>query len=57
MTSRAFLGNIGYVRRLWKAFECGGVPAMADLLPPDVTWRPIAADDQPLRGTQELEEF
>jgi hypothetical protein len=28
VTARAFLGNIGYVRRLWQAFECGGVPAM-----------------------------
>lgn len=55
--SRDHLGNIGYVRRLWKAFESGGASAMADLLPPDVVWRPLEANGRALHGTEELEEF
>lgn len=51
------LGNIRYVRRLWKAFESGGVHAMAQLLPPEVSWRPLEASGRTLRGTQELDEF
>lgn len=55
--SRDELGNIGYVRRLWKAFETGGVPAMAELVPPDVSWRPVEAKGHVLRGTQQLDDF
>jgi hypothetical protein len=55
--SRDELGNIGYVRRLWKAFEKGGVSAMAELVPPDVSWRPVEAKGHILRGTQELSDF
>ena len=55
--SRDELGNIGYVRCLWKAFETGGVPAMAELVPPDVSWRPVEAKGHVLRGTQQLDDF
>jgi hypothetical protein len=51
------LGNIGYVRRLRKASEAGGVRAMAELVAPDVRWRPIAADGRVLNGTRDLDEF
>lgn len=51
------LGNFGYVTRLWRAFESGGVAAMAALIPPDVTWRPTAANGRALRGTDALYEF
>jgi hypothetical protein len=51
------LGNIGYVRGLWAAFEAGGVSAMAGLVPPDVRWRPSGAGGRVLRGTAELAEF
>lgn len=51
------LGNMGYVKRLWDAFERGGVSAMADLVPPDVTWRPLEAGGGVLRGTEHLGEF
>jgi hypothetical protein len=51
------LGNIGYVTRLWRAFESGGVAAMAALIPPDVTWRPTAANGRALLGTDALDEF
>lgn len=55
--SRDELGNIGYVSRLWKAFESGGVAAMAELIPPEVSWRPSEADGRVLRGTEELDDF
>jgi ketosteroid isomerase-like protein len=48
---------MGYIRRLWEAFERGGVSAMADLIPPDVTWRPLEAGGQALRGTEDLDKF
>jgi SnoaL-like domain len=51
------LGNIGYVRRLWDAFRSGGVAAMAELVPPDVTWRPGQADGRCLQGTEDLAAF
>jgi ketosteroid isomerase-like protein len=56
MTTDA-LGNIGYVRRLWDAFESGGVARMAELIPPDVTWRPLEADGHALEGTDGLDAF
>lgn len=51
------LGNIGYIQRLWDAFESGGVAKMADLVPPDVTWRPLEAAGRPLHGTENLVAF
>jgi hypothetical protein len=51
------LGNLGYVRRLWNAFESGGVMKMAELIPPDVTWRPLEAGGRVLRGTDDLSAF
>ena len=44
------LGNIGYIRRLWDAFRSGGPAAMAELVPADVAWRPLAADGHCLPG-------
>jgi hypothetical protein len=49
--------NISYVGQLWQAFEHGGFLAMAELVPPDVIWRPLAANGRALHGTRELEEF
>lgn len=51
------LGNIGYIRRLWDAFRSGGPAAMAELVPADVAWRPLAADGRCLQGTEELVAF
>lgn len=51
------LGNIGYIRRLWHAFESGGAAKMAELVPPDVVWRPLAADGRCLQGTEDLAAF
>lgn len=51
------LGNIGYIRRLWDAFRSGGPAAMAELVPADVAWRPLAADGRCLQGTEELAAF
>ena len=51
------LGNIGYVRRLWQAFESGGVPEMAELIPSDVTWRPLEACGRSVHGTDDLNAF
>jgi hypothetical protein len=51
------LGNIGYIRRLWDAFESGGVAEMAEIIPADVAWRPLGADGRCLRGTEDLAAF
>jgi hypothetical protein len=51
------LGNIGYVRRLWDAFNSGGAAKMAELVPADVAWRPLAADGRCLQGTEDLAAF
>ena len=53
----AGLGNIAYIRKLWRAFETGGVSAMAAMTPPDVRWHPSAADGQALHGTRQLTDF
>jgi hypothetical protein len=40
-----------------KRSNAAGYRRWPSFSPPDVTWRPIAADGQPLHGTQELDEF
>jgi anti-anti-sigma regulatory factor len=49
--------NVAYVRRVWDAFEAGGAPALADLIPEDVVWRPASGDGQVLLGVRELIRF
>jgi hypothetical protein len=56
-TGDACCGNISYVGQLWRVFKHGGVLAVAELVPPDVIWRPLAANGRALHGTRELEEF
>lgn len=49
--------NVAYVRRVWDAFEAGGAPALAELIPEDVVWRPASGDGQVLLGRRELIRF
>ena len=51
------LGNIGYIRSLWDAFRSGGVAKMAELVPPDVRWRPLQGAGRSLQGTEDLAAF
>lgn len=53
---RLELKRMTYVARLWQAFADGGVDQLAELVPPDVQWRPT---DEPstLRGTEELRAY
>jgi hypothetical protein len=49
--------NLEFVAELWRAFETGGAAAIADLVPPDVEWRPLQTGGEDLRGTPGLREF
>jgi anti-anti-sigma factor len=49
--------NVAYVRRLWDAFQTGGIAALADLVPDDVVWRPATGNGQVLVGIRQLIQF
>jgi anti-anti-sigma factor len=49
--------NLGYVRRLYSAWEAGGVQAMAQLADDAVEWQPSELHDGTLNGTEELTDY
>jgi anti-anti-sigma factor len=49
--------NLAYVRRLWRAFEMGGGPAVAELVPDDVEWVPLRGEGRVLRTRAEFSSF
>lgn len=45
------------VRRLWRAFERGGVRSIVDATDPDVEWRPFSGGGEALHGHEDLKRF
>jgi ketosteroid isomerase-like protein len=46
--------RVRQIKRLWAAYEGGGVEALRDLVDEDVTWLPYGAGGQTLHGFEEL---
>ena len=48
--------NVDTIRRLWQAFERGGIDAIVEQVSPDAEWCPAGAGGRVLRGADELRE-
>lgn len=51
------LGNMAYVKLLWEVFKAGGVAAVAEFVPRDVEWRPMAGEVREAGSSQDVDEF
>src|SRR5947209_9142522 len=49
--------NVELVRRLWNAFERGGIEAVLEVADPDVTWEPYGGGGVVYRGHDGLREY
>src|SRR5204862_3050501 len=49
--------NVELVRRLWEAFERGGIDAVLEIADPDVEWQPYGAGGVVYRGHDGLREY
>ena len=49
--------NVELVRRLWEAFERGGIDAVLDIVDPDVEWEPYAGGGVVYRGHEGLRAY
>jgi ketosteroid isomerase-like protein len=49
--------NVELVRRLWEAFERGGIDAVLDIVDPDVEWEPYAGGGVVYRGVEGLRAY
>jgi ketosteroid isomerase-like protein len=51
------VSNVERVRRLWEAWERGGIDQVLEVVDPDVTWAPYGAGGRVLRGADELRAY
>jgi len=49
--------NVAAVRRLWEAFDEGGLDAVLDIVDPDVEWSLFGTGGEVVRGHEGLREY